>query len=146
LEAQDVNRINGMLDLTGFFQIYALPGYPALRDPQAVAQPVPEFAQASTMFNAIKARDILVHHPYESFVHVVDFIEAAAADDRVLAIKQTLYRPSSDPPPPRALQRPPHPRPPPPPPPPPHAPPHPHPPPPLPPPPPHPAPPPPPHS
>ncbi|MFL5342177.1 MAG: polyphosphate kinase 1, partial [Gemmataceae bacterium] len=105
LEAQDVYRISGMLDLTGFFQIYAQVGYPTLRDPQAVAQPVPEFAQASTIFNAIKARDILVHHPYESFVHVVDFIEAAAADDKVLAIKQTLYRTSSDSPVVRALQR-----------------------------------------
>jgi polyphosphate kinase len=105
LDSLDVYRIPGLLDLTGLFQIHALPGYPSLRDPQFVPQQVPELAQASSIWSAIRARDILVHHPYESFGHVVDFIEAAANDDRVLAIKQTLYRTSSDSPVVRALQR-----------------------------------------
>jgi polyphosphate kinase len=105
LDPSDVYRVPGLLDLTSLFQIHGLPGYPQLRDPQFVPQPVTEFTQASSMFAAIRARDILVHHPYESFSHVVDFIETAAADERVLAIKQTLYRTSADSPVVRALQR-----------------------------------------
>jgi polyphosphate kinase len=105
LDSLDVYRIPGLLDLTGLFQIHGVAGFPQLRDPPFVPQQVPEFAQASSIWSAIRARDVLVHHPYESFGHVVDFIEAAAGDERVLAIKQTLYRTSSDSPVVRALAR-----------------------------------------
>jgi polyphosphate kinase len=105
IEPMDVYANQGLLDLTGLFQIHGLPGYPHLRDPQFVPQPVPEFQGASNLWSAIRAKDILVHHPYESFSPVIDFIETAAVDERVLAIKQTLYRTSSDSPIVRALQR-----------------------------------------
>jgi polyphosphate kinase len=105
LDPIDVFRLPGLLDLTGLFQIHGVPGYPALRDPQFVPQPVPDFPQPRNPWASIRARDILVHHPYESFTPVVDFIEAAADDDRVLAIKQTLYRTSADSPVVHALQR-----------------------------------------
>ena len=104
LDASDIYPIAGLVDLTGLFQIHGIPGYPQLRDPPFVPQLVPDFLQASSMWAAIRARDILIHHPYESFGCVIDFIETAAVDERVLAIKQTLYRTSSDSPVVRALQ------------------------------------------
>jgi len=105
LPLADVYLIPGLLDLTGLFQVYNVPGFADLRDLPFVPAPVPAFTQATTPWAAIRARDILVFHPYESFGPVVDFIEAAAVDERVLAIKQTLYRTSSDSPIVRALQR-----------------------------------------
>ncbi|HMC88988.1 MAG TPA: polyphosphate kinase 1 [Gemmataceae bacterium] len=105
MDPSDVYRISGFLDGTGLFQMYSLPGYPQLRDPLFVPQQVPEFVHATNYWNAVRAQDILLHHPYESFGHVVDFVEAAADDERVLAIKQTLYRTSSDSAIVRALQR-----------------------------------------
>lgn len=105
LDPPDVYHVPGLLDLTGLFQITSLPGFVELRDPPFVPAPIREFAQATSPWSAFRNRDVLVHHPYESFSCVVDFIEAAATDDRVLAIKQTLYRTSSDSPIVRALQR-----------------------------------------
>ncbi|HMP01447.1 MAG TPA: polyphosphate kinase 1 [Gemmatales bacterium] len=105
LEDQDVTLAPGMLDLTGLWQIYQLPGYPHLRDAHFVPRPSPDWVRGPNIWAAMRAKDVLVHHPYEAFAHVVEFIEHAAADPNVLAIKQTLYRTGADSPIIRALQR-----------------------------------------
>jgi len=94
LEARDVYRIEGPLDLSALAALQSVEGFDDLKDEPLVPR-VPLALTGSDIFEAIRARDILLHHPYESFGPVVDFINQAADDPRVLAIKQTLYRTSS---------------------------------------------------
>ena len=95
----DVIQVPGLLDLSSLWQIYGL-DRPALKDPAFVPATNPAFADRETpksIFATLREGDVLVHHPYESFsTSVQRFIELAAADPNVLAIKQTLYRTSGD--------------------------------------------------
>ena len=95
LEARDVYRTDGPLDLTVMMGLSRLDGFRGLRDEPLVARVPPAFAQGRDIFEVIRQQDVLVHHPFESFTPVIDFIERAADDPNVLAIKQTLYRTSA---------------------------------------------------
>ncbi|MDT5013879.1 MAG: polyphosphate kinase [Mycobacterium sp.] len=95
----DVIEVPGLLDLTSLWQIYGV-DRPALKDPPFVPATPPAFGERETpksIFSTLRDGDVLVHHPYDSFSTTVQrFIEQAAADPNVLAIKQTLYRTSGD--------------------------------------------------
>jgi polyphosphate kinase len=102
----DVIEVPGLLDLSSLWQIYGIER-PALKDPTFVPDTHPAFADRETprsIFATLREGDVLLHHPYDSFsTSVQRFIEQAAADPNVLAIKQTLYRTSGDSPIVRAL-------------------------------------------
>src|SRR6201996_2182142 len=102
----DVIEVAGLLDLSSLWQIYRV-DRPALKDPPFVPATPPAFGERETpksIFSTLRDGDVLVHHPYDSFSTTVQrFIEQAAADPNVLAIKQTLYRTSGDSPIVRAL-------------------------------------------
>ncbi len=100
----EVYRIDGPLDLTGLWELYKMSGFERLKDkPFTPRVPAPLDRRGGDIFSAIARQDVLLHHPYESFDPVVDFVTTAANDPRVLAIKQTLYRTSGDSPISRSL-------------------------------------------
>lgn len=105
LEPEDVYELPGPIDMTGLSQICGFPGYRELRYPEFVPRVDQAIAGASKLWTSIRQGDILLHHPYDSFKPVLDFVSSAADDPDVLAIKQTLYRTSQDSPIIRALQR-----------------------------------------
>jgi polyphosphate kinase len=95
LQPRDVYRVDGPVDLTVLAALHRVDGFRPLRDEPLMPRMPGPFATTANLFDAIRAQDILVHHPYESFGCVVDFIDRAADDPQVLAIKQTLYRTSA---------------------------------------------------
>ncbi|MBV9090683.1 MAG: RNA degradosome polyphosphate kinase [Mycobacteriaceae bacterium] len=99
VDPSDVIEVPGLLDLSSLWQVYNL-DRPDLKDPPFVPATPPAFGERETpksIFATLRDGDVLVHHPYDSFSTTVQrFIEQAAADPNVLAIKQTLYRTSGD--------------------------------------------------
>ncbi|HYG75403.1 MAG TPA: polyphosphate kinase 1 [Planctomycetota bacterium] len=92
LKECDLYPTNDFIAFADLMQLYSALDLPALKDAPFVAQPAPEFQAADHVFAAIREGDILIHHPYESFDPVVQFVRQAADDPKVLAIKMTLYR------------------------------------------------------
>lgn len=92
----DVYELKGQLDLTCFMKFQGRPEFDELREPIYKPLPSRDFYEQEDIFEVIREKDRLLHHPYQSFDTVVDFVRKAAADPDVLAIKQTLYRVSGD--------------------------------------------------
>jgi len=102
LEPDDVYEIDGLLDVQDLMELYGL-NLHELKDKPLKAVVPPVLRNQTSIFDAIKKQDVLLHHPYSSFGTVVDFINAAANDPQVLAIKMCLYRTGKKSPIPQAL-------------------------------------------
>ena len=105
IEAADVYYVRGPLDVRAFFPLVELPSLEALREPAMKPLNTLEPRDLTNIFGRIGEGEILLHHPYESFDPVINFVSQAAADPDVLAIKQTLYRTSGDSPIVQSLSR-----------------------------------------
>ena len=94
LTSTDSYEIEGLMGLGALWTIVNLPDHPQLHDPPFTPAIPKRLIGVTDMFAAIREADIVLHHPYESFDPVVQFVRQAAEDERVLAIKATLYRTS----------------------------------------------------
>ena len=96
IKDEDIFKINGPLDLTFLMKMYVLPGFDEFKTKPYIPAQVPAMMNDEDIFTQIRQGDILLHHPYMTFYPVVDFVQQAAKDPNVLAIKQTLYRVSGN--------------------------------------------------
>ncbi|HEY2963781.1 MAG TPA: polyphosphate kinase 1 [Pyrinomonadaceae bacterium] len=102
IEPDDVYKIDGLLDVPDLMELYGL-DKTELKDKPLKAVVPPALRKKESIFDAIKRQDVLVHHPYTSFATIVDFIQTAAHDPDVVAIKMCLYRTGPKSPIPQAL-------------------------------------------
>ena len=96
IQQEDIFTIRGPLDLTFLMKVYGMDGFDHLKEEPYTPQPPKGLDMDGDLFEQIRQKDILLHHPYETFDPVVNFVRLAAKDPDVLAIKQTLYRVSSN--------------------------------------------------
>ncbi|WP_018875336.1 polyphosphate kinase 1 [Thioalkalivibrio sp. ALE31] len=92
LDPDDLYQVTGLVNLNRLMAVHELVDRPDLKFPPLVPALPRVDASGSGIFACIREQELLLHHPYQSFMPVVDFLRQAAADPRVLAIKQTLYR------------------------------------------------------
>ena len=102
IDANDVYKVDGLLDVPDLMELYGI-NAPELKDRPLKAVVPPALRNKESLFDAIKKQDVLLHHPYTSFTTIVDFIDAAANDPDVVAIKMCLYRTGKKSPIPQAL-------------------------------------------
>jgi polyphosphate kinase len=105
VEERFVFEINGPINIRDFLSLYELPVDASHRDIPFNPRIPPPFATDKDIFTIIREGDVLLHHPYDSFAVLMDFLNTAADDPDVLAIKQTLYRIGKDSPVIGALRR-----------------------------------------
>ena len=105
VDAEEVYRIDGMLDATSLWELVGRQGFENLAGEEWPPQPAADLLGDDDLWQVLRDRDVMLFHPYESFDPVVQLVERAADDPKVLAIKQTLYRTSGDSPIVRALER-----------------------------------------
>lgn len=96
LSKDDVYQVNGPVNLNRLMEIYDQVDRPELKFTAFTPNLPKALSRPSELFETIRQQDVLLHHPFESFVPVVDFVRQAASDPQVLAIKQTLYRTGPD--------------------------------------------------
>ncbi|MGR4065480.1 MAG: polyphosphate kinase 1 [Vulcanimicrobiaceae bacterium] len=94
LSLEDCYEVDGLMGTAALWQIVGLPDYESLRDEPFMPAIPKRLVGATDMFAEIRESDVLLQHPYESFDPVLQFLNQAAADEKVLAIKATLYRTS----------------------------------------------------
>jgi polyphosphate kinase len=103
LDESLVFRVRGPVNLQRLFHLYEETKRPDLKFPPFVPRQVRVGHDADSLFEVLRRQDVLVHHPYESYDTVVNFLQTASHDPRVLSMKQTLYRTNSDSPVAQAL-------------------------------------------
>jgi polyphosphate kinase len=92
LDPWQVFSVNGPVNLSRLFNVYEQTKHPELKFKTFIPRELRLTAKSQDLFEELRRHDVLLHHPYDSYDAVISFIESASEDDRVLSIKQTLYR------------------------------------------------------